>query len=168
MVVLILTLLAHGCPIPAIVAAFFVDERTVTDWLQKAGQHGALIQEQVVCNGQVELGQVQADELTVKTQHDSVWMATAMCVFSRLFLWGEVARARNQRLIDRLIGKVRAAAGAVPQAVLFAIFHRTVECHFPCADAFSGAAHPQLGAEGGTAACRDVLGRRGLQLLYRS
>jgi len=36
-----------------------------------------------------------------------------------LFLWGEVGRARNQRLIDRLIGKVRVAAGAIPQAVVF-------------------------------------------------
>lgn len=120
-VVLVLTLLAHGCPVQAAVVAFGIAERTIADWLAKAGQHGEHIQAAVVCNGQVQLGQVQADELKVKTQHGSVWMATAMCVFSRLFLWGEVARERNQRLIDRLIGKVRAAAGAIPQAVLFAI-----------------------------------------------
>ena len=39
-VVTVLTLLAYGCPIPAIVAAFTVDERTIVDWQQKAGQHG--------------------------------------------------------------------------------------------------------------------------------
>lgn len=120
-VVLVLTLLAHGCPVQAAVVAFGIAERTIADWLAKAGKQGEHIQSAVVCHGQVELGQVQADELKVKTQHGSVWMATAMCVFSRLFLWGEVARERNQRLIDRLIGKVRAAAGAIPQAVLFAL-----------------------------------------------
>ncbi len=39
LVVLVLTLLAYGCPIPAIVAAFTLDERTVADRQQKAGQH---------------------------------------------------------------------------------------------------------------------------------
>jgi len=85
-VVLVLTLLAYGCPIPAIVAALALDERTVADWHTKAGQHAKLIQAQVVCQGQVDLGQVQGDELYVKTQHGTVWMATAMSVFSRLFL----------------------------------------------------------------------------------
>jgi transposase-like protein len=116
-VVLVLTLLAHGCPVPAVVAAFGITERTIADCLTKAGSHAEHIQATVVCNGQVSLTQV--DELRVKTQRGAVWMATAMCVFSRLFLWGEVARARNQRLINRLIGKVRAAASAIPQAVVF-------------------------------------------------
>lgn len=81
-VVLVLTLLAHGCPVQAAVVAFGIAERTIADWLAKAGQHGEHIQAAVVCNGQVQLGQVQADELKVKTQHGSVWMATAMCVCS--------------------------------------------------------------------------------------
>jgi transposase-like protein len=34
-----LTLLTHGCPTQAIVAAFGVDERTVAAWQQQAGQH---------------------------------------------------------------------------------------------------------------------------------
>lgn len=120
-VVLVLTLLAFGCPVQAIVAAFYLDERTVLLWQGKAGQHGERVQERVVCNGQVALGQVQADELKVKTQHGSVWMATAMTVFSRLWVWGEVARERNKRLIGRVMAHVRAAAGAIPQAVLFAV-----------------------------------------------
>lgn len=119
-VVLVLTLLAHGCPVPAIVVAFWLDERTVAAWQGKAGQHGERIQDQVVCNGQVELGQVQADELYVKTQKGRVWMATAMTVFSRLFLWGEVAPQRTKGLIERVIVHVRAAASSV-QAVLFAV-----------------------------------------------
>src|SRR5690349_20323208 len=38
-VVIVLALLASGCPIPAIVFAFGIDERTVTEWHQKAGCH---------------------------------------------------------------------------------------------------------------------------------
>lgn len=120
LVILILTLLAYGCPVTAIVVAFSIDERTVLDWLSKAGKHGERIQEAVVCNGQVALGQVQADELSVKMQGGRVWMATAMSVFARLFLWGEIAPHRDQRLIDRLVSRVRAAAAYV-QPILFAI-----------------------------------------------
>jgi len=121
-VVLVLTLLAHGCPPTAIVVAFYLDERTVAAWHRKAGKHGQRVQDEIVCNGQVELGQVQADELCVKAQGgQKVWVATAMSVFSRLFLWGEVSIRRDKPLIERLMGKVRAAAGAVKQPVLVAV-----------------------------------------------
>ena len=120
LVVLVLTLLAFGCPIPAIVAAFGVDERTVADWHAKAGQHAKRVQEQVVCHGQVELGQVQGDELYVKTQRGTVWMATAMCVFSRLFVWGAVAKERDTTLSTQVVQQVRAAA-RVGQPILWAV-----------------------------------------------
>ncbi len=119
-VVLVLALLAGGCPIPAIVFAFGLDERTVADWQQKAGQHAKQVQEQVVCQGQVELGQVQGDELYVKTQRGTVWMATAMCVFSRLFVWGAVAPARDTTLITQVVQHVRAAA-RIGQPILWAV-----------------------------------------------
>lgn len=57
-VTLVLTLLAYGCPLPAIIAAFELDEQTVSDWQEKAGAHTKGVQEALVCNGQVELGQV--------------------------------------------------------------------------------------------------------------
>ncbi len=121
-VVLVLSLLAHGCPPAAIVVAFYLDERTVAAWHRKAGQHGKRVQDEVVCNGQVDLGQVQADELCVKTQGgQKVWVATAMSVFSRLFLWGEVSPRRDKPLIERLMTKVRAAAGSVVQPILVAV-----------------------------------------------
>jgi transposase-like protein len=121
-VVLVLTLLAYGCPPAAIVAAFLVDERTVAAWHRKAGKHGQRVQDEVVCDGQVELGQVQADELCVKVQGgQKVWVATAMSVFSRLFLWGQVSTRRDKRLIEGLMGQVRAAAGSVVQPVLVAV-----------------------------------------------
>ncbi len=121
-VVLVLSLLAYGCPVPAIVAAFYLDERTVAAWHSKAGQHGKRVQQQVVCQGQLELGQVQADELCVNAQGDKkVWVATAMSVFSRLFIWGEVSTRRDRPLIERLMSQVRAAAGSVVQPILVAV-----------------------------------------------
>ena len=120
LVVTVLTLLAYGCPIPAIVAAFALDERTVADWQQKAGQHAKVIQRQVVCQGQVNLGQVQGDELYVKTQRGTVWMATAMSVFSRLFLWGAIAPQRDTVLITQVVQQVRAAA-RIGQPILWAV-----------------------------------------------
>jgi transposase-like protein len=120
MVVLVLALLAGGCPIPAIVFAFGLDERTVADWQRKAGAHAKAIQEQIVCQGQVDVGQVQGDELYVKTQGGTVWMATAMSVFSRLFLWGAVAPQRDTALVTQVVTQVRAAA-QVGRPILWAV-----------------------------------------------
>ena len=117
----VLTLLAHGCPAKAIVSAFFLDERTVMDWLLKAGKHGKTIQEQTVCDGNVELEQVQADELCVTAQGGKVWMATAMVVKSRLFLGGVVSKCRDTALIRRLIDMVWQAGCNCFQPVLFAV-----------------------------------------------
>ncbi|MEZ4726905.1 MAG: hypothetical protein R3E79_07205 [Caldilineaceae bacterium] len=60
----------------------------MSTWQDKAGQHAKRVQEAIVCQGQADVGQVQGDELYVKTQSGGVWVATAMCVFSRLLLWG--------------------------------------------------------------------------------
>lgn len=120
-VVLVSTLLAHGCPVVAIVTAFAIDERTVLRWLELLGRHGKAVQEQLVCHGHVELGQVQLDELCVTVQGGKVWVATAMSVFSRLFLWGEVSKTRDKGLIERVLVKVKQAASSTTQAVLFAV-----------------------------------------------
>jgi transposase-like protein len=120
-VLLVVTLLAHGCPVAAIVVAFHLDERTVLLWLHKAGLHAKTLQEQIVCAGHVELGQVQLDELCVTTQLGKVWVATAMSVFSRLFLWGEVSKTRDKALIERVLTHVKRAASSTTQAILFAV-----------------------------------------------
>jgi hypothetical protein len=39
MVTLVLTLLCHGCPIHAVVAAIGLDERTVAAWLARKRLH---------------------------------------------------------------------------------------------------------------------------------
>src|SRR5215470_1676370 len=46
-VVLVVTLLAHGCPGQAIMAAFGFDERTVADWWARSGRQGQAVQEYV-------------------------------------------------------------------------------------------------------------------------
>src|SRR5438105_7626593 len=88
-VVIVVTLLAHGCPVQAIVAAFGVDERTVAGWGTRAGQQGQAVHTHVVEQPR-DLGQVQADEIRVKRQGSLVWMALAMLVKMRLWLAGEV------------------------------------------------------------------------------
>ena len=47
-VALVLTLLAHGCPLQAIVVAFGFDERTVAAWGARAGRQGQAVQEHLV------------------------------------------------------------------------------------------------------------------------
>jgi transposase-like protein/IS1 family transposase len=108
-VVLIVTLLAHGCPVQAIVAAFGFDERTIADWWARSGRQGQAVQESLVEQPR-DLGQVQADELRVKKQGSIVWMALAMMVTTRLWLGGEVSEQRDMTLIRRLIERVRRCA----------------------------------------------------------
>jgi len=106
---LIITLLAHGCPLQAIVAAFGFNERTVAAWWRRAGCQGQAVQEHLVEQPR-DLGQVQADEIRVKKQGGIVWMALAMMVSTRLWLAGEVREHRDMPLLRRLLARVRAGA----------------------------------------------------------
>ena len=108
-VVLVVTLLAHGCPPQAIVAAFGFDERTIAAWWARSGRQGQAVHEYLVEQPR-DLGQVQADELRVKKQGGIVWMALAMMVKTRLWLGGEVSEQRDMTLIRRLIERVRRCA----------------------------------------------------------
>ena len=58
----VVTLLAHGCPVQAIVACGW-DERTVARYQAEAGAQCQRVHEHVVQAGGVELGQGPADEL---------------------------------------------------------------------------------------------------------
>jgi transposase-like protein/IS1 family transposase len=115
-VVLVVTLLAHGCPVQAIVAAFGFDERTVADWWARSGRQGQAVHEYLVEQPR-DLGQVQADELRVKKQGGSVWMAMAMAVQTRLWLGGTVSASRDMALIQRLLARVRRCAARRPLLV---------------------------------------------------
>src|SRR5919201_1157314 len=110
---IVMTLLAHGCPVQAIVAAFGVDERTVAAWWARSGRQGQAVHEYLVEQPR-DLGQVQADELRVKKQGGIVWMALAMMVQTRLWLGGEVSEQRDLPLIRRLIERVRRCAAPRP------------------------------------------------------
>jgi len=134
-VTVVLTLLCHGCPQQAIVAAFGLDERTVVDWQQRAGAHCQAVHEHVVQAGQVDLGHVQADEIYVKVGKtkatgtagagsdppgpavgDSaastgrVWQAMALAVPSRLWLGGAISVQRDKTLIRTVAQQIRACA----------------------------------------------------------
>ncbi len=106
-VTLVVTLLGHGCPIQAIVAAFGFDERTVAGWLSRAGGHCQKVHEHLVQQSGVDLRHVQADELWVKLVGQKVWMAMAMAVPSRLWLGGVISPKRDLVLITTLVKIVR-------------------------------------------------------------
>jgi transposase-like protein len=109
-VMYVIILLAYGCPLQAIVKAFGLDERTVSDWHERAGKHCQKVHEHFVENSQQDLQQVQADEIKVKTQKGTYWMALAMVVPTRLWLGGVLSRKRNLELIQALADKVRTIA----------------------------------------------------------
>jgi hypothetical protein len=90
-VLLAITLLAYGCPVQAIIVAFGFDERTVREWW-RAGRHCQAVHEQLVGGSQLDLQQVQADEIKVKTQG------------------GVISPHRDQSLIQSLAHQIRAIA----------------------------------------------------------
>jgi transposase-like protein len=106
----VITLMAYGCPIQAIVHAFGLDERTVQDWWQRAGKHCQAVHEQKVERAQLDVQQVQADEIKVKTFLGTVWMALAIMVSTRLWLGGVVSPHRDLELIQVLAHKIRKMA----------------------------------------------------------
>ena len=108
-IVIVVTLLAHGCPVQAIVAAFKLDERTVLSWQKRAGEQCERVQQHLVEQPR-DLGQVQADEIRVKKQGGIVWMAMGLQVSARLWLGGVVGAQRDSDLISGLMQKVRACA----------------------------------------------------------
>jgi transposase-like protein len=108
--VVVITLLAYGCPMPAIVAAFGLDVRTVRAWLRKAGQHCQEVHEHFLKQQTFDLEHVQADEIKVKTQSGWLWMAMALMVSTRLWLGGAVSAKRNETLIAALVAQIRSVA----------------------------------------------------------
>lgn len=100
---LVVSLLAYGCPVQAIVASFQIDERTVWRWLIQAGKHCESVHEKWVSKGCLELGQIQADELKVKTYLGTIWLGLVMQVKTRLWLGGAVDKQRGKRLLQGVL-----------------------------------------------------------------
>lgn len=110
LIVIVVTLLSYGCPIQAIVHAFGLDERTVADWRDRAGDHCQKVHREIVEQGNLDLMHVQADEIRVKGCKMIAWMGLAMMVSTRLWLGGVVQFSRDRSLADRLMMQVRRCA----------------------------------------------------------
>jgi transposase-like protein len=114
----VVTLLAYGCPRQAIVAAFGLDERTVSDWQHRAGRHAQAVHEAHI--QPLDLQQVQADEMQIKLQGRVVlWVAMAIMVSTRLWLGAVVSPQRDRDLIGNLAALVRRWAQKVGLYITF-------------------------------------------------
>ena len=108
LVATVVTLLAYGCPLQAIVETFGLDERTIHRWQRESGRQAQRVHEHIVQAGGVLLTHVQADELRVRIVGGVVWLASALSVSSRLWLGGVVQVRRDRGLIRTLLEGVRA------------------------------------------------------------
>ena len=107
LVVIVVSLLAYGCPIQAIVHAYGLDERTVADWQKRAGEHCQQVHHALVEQGKVKTHQVQADEIRAKGRKLVIWMGMAIDATSRLWMAGVVSVRRDRELANRLLQQVR-------------------------------------------------------------
>src|SRR5258708_13530527 len=112
LVVIVVTLLAFGCPVQAIVQAYGLDERTVASWRDRAGSQCQRVHQAIVEQGQLDLIHVQADEIRVKARGMVAWMGLSMMVSTRLWLGGVVSHTRDRSLADQLLRQGRACSQA--------------------------------------------------------
>lgn len=113
LVTCVITLIAFGCPVQAIVAAFGLDERTVMTWQQRSGDHCQRVHEHLVERPR-DLIHVQLDEIRVKAQGMVLWLAMAVMVSTRLWLGASVSQHRDEDLICEIVQLVRNNALARP------------------------------------------------------
>lgn len=97
----VVTLLASGCPLQAIVHAFDLDERTVAAWQRRAGIHCQQLHERMVQQGNVTSQQIQADEIRAKGRKIIVWMA----LLSLTHFLGKKKRKEEEEEKNRRINK---------------------------------------------------------------
>jgi transposase-like protein len=109
----VVTLVGHGCPIPAVEAAFGVQAATVREWVAAAGKHCETLHQAEVLQAR-DLHQVQADEIRLKTQGAVLWVALALMVTTRLWLGGVVRPRRDRALIEQLVALVARCAALGP------------------------------------------------------
>ena len=111
LVVIVITLLAFGCPVQAIVRAYGLDERTVASWRDRAGKQCQRVHQAIVerdsstdpCTSRRDPGE---------SASMVAWMGLAMMVSTRLWLGGVVSRTRDTSLAGRLLQQVRACSQA--------------------------------------------------------
>jgi transposase-like protein/IS1 family transposase len=108
LIVIVVTLLAYGCPAQAIVHALHLDERTVARWQKRAGAHCHKVHCDQVGQAKLDLQHVQADEIRGKGCKMVPWIAMALMVSTRLWLGGVVSLRRDRKLADQLLRMVKA------------------------------------------------------------
>src|SRR6185369_2278633 len=116
-IICVVTLVAYGCPIPAIVAAFERDERTIGEWLQRAGDHAELFHHQQM--RPLDLQQVQVDEVWLRMQQQVMWVAMAVAVGSRLWLGAVCRPKRDKKLAEQILTCVYNWAKPVALVIAF-------------------------------------------------
>lgn len=98
LIVMVVTLLAYGCPIQAIVHAFDLDERTVASWRERAGTHSQQVHQAVVEQGKLDLVHVQADEIRVKGRKMIAWMGLcAVSVYMKFLRYAGEGESKASR-----------------------------------------------------------------------
>ncbi len=110
LILVVVTLLAWGCPIQAIVAAFALDERTVARWRDRAGRQCEKVHQRLVVQTSLDLQHVQLDEIRAKGVGKIIWLAMGIMVSSRLWLGGVASTTRDRNLANRLLQLVRGCA----------------------------------------------------------
>ncbi len=149
LIVIVVTLLAYGCPVQAIVKAFGLDERTVACWRDRAGAQCQRVQEAVMQSGKLSLTHVPADEIRVKTRAGVMWMGLALLIESRLWIAGVVQQSRDRSLADRLLRQVRACAHSLSQVLV-------------CVDGWGGVSQGHCAGLSGTS--ENISGKRAMLL----
>ena len=101
----------------AIVSVFEVDERTVADWLRRAGLQAEAFHHQHI--QALNLEQVQVDEIRLKVQAGIVWIGMALAVGTRLWLGAVCCPKRNRHLAHQIMTCVYNWAMKVPLVITF-------------------------------------------------
>jgi len=114
MVSRIITRLAHGCRLQAIVVTCGIREGTVVRWDAHAGIEGRAAQTHV-SEPQRDLGQLPADQIRLKSGGDLVWMASACMIRTHGWLTGEVSAHRERPWVRHLVMRVRRWAARRPR-----------------------------------------------------
>jgi IS1 family transposase len=106
----VITLLAYGAPIQAIVHAFQINERTVAKWRDRAGMHCEAVHKEKIERGLLDLIHIQADEIWLKIRGAVLWVGLAIMAPTRLWIAVEVSKKRDSDLTDNLMQQVHRCA----------------------------------------------------------